>query len=174
MYLHGLHIVLVTGCTLDLRSKKKSILGAVQLCENSEACSEGVAGLVEAAEPAVGSPLAGEIGCCLCCTSSLAECLSKPVKLKSSPEPGSSQRLIGAALHPAVGWGSGHCAGAARLPLPHVIMETGWFTVRIVVWSNIIGVTCCKRVYLIQWRNQYNWNIIIINSVNVCNEQLIY
>jgi len=174
MYLHGLHIVLVTGCTLDPCWKKKLISGAVQLCENSEACSEGVAGLVEATEPAVGSTLVGEIGGCLCCTSSSAECLSKPVKLKSSPELGSSRRLIGAALHPAVGWGSGHCAGAARLPLPCVIMETGQFTVRIVVWSNIIGITRCKGVYQIQWRNQYDWNIIIINSVNVCNEQLIY
>jgi len=173
MYLHGLHIVLITGCTLDLCWKKKSISGAVRLCENSEACSEGVAGLVEAAEPAAGSTLVGEISRCSCCTSSSAECLSKPVKSKSSPELGSSRRLIGA-LCLAVGRGSGCCAGAAHLPLPHVIMETGQFTVRIVVWSNIIGVTCCKWVYLIQWRNQYDWNIIIINSVNVCNEQLIY
>ena len=92
-----------------------------------------MAGLVEAAEPAVGSMLVGEIGRCLCCTSSSAECSSKPVKLKSSPELGSSRRLIGAALHKAVGQGSGRCAGAACLPLPHVIMETGQFTVRIVV-----------------------------------------
>jgi hypothetical protein len=62
------------------------------------------------------------------------------VKSKSSPEPGSSQRLIGAAL---VGRGAGRCAGAARLPLPRVIMETGRFTVRTVVWSNIIGLTRC-------------------------------
>jgi hypothetical protein len=125
MYLHRLHIVLVTGCTLDPRTKKKSISGAVRLRENSEACSEGVAGRVEAAEPAVGSTLVGEIGRCSCCPSSSAERSSKPVKSKSSPEPGSSRRLIGAARGPAVGRGAGRCAGAARLPLPRVIMETG-------------------------------------------------
>jgi len=128
MYLHVLHRVLVTGGTLDPRSKKKSISGAVRLREDSEACSEGVTGLclVEVAEPATGSMLAGEIGRCACCTSSSADCSSKPVKLKSSPEPGSSRRLTGAALRPAVVRGAGFCAAVAgRLPLPRGILEAG-------------------------------------------------
>jgi hypothetical protein len=128
--LHVLHRDLVTGGTLDPRSKKKSISWAVRLHEDSEACSEGVAGLVEVAEPATGSTLAGELGRCACCTSSSADCSSKPVKSKSSPEPGSSRRLAGAALRPAVGRGAGCCAaGAGRLPLPRGIMGAGRFTV---------------------------------------------
>ena len=124
--MHVLHRVLVTGGTLDPRSKKKSISGAVRLREDSEACSEGVTGLVEVAEPATGSTLAGEIGRCACCTSSLADCSSKPVKSKSSPELGSSRRLTGAALRPAVVRGAGCCAAVAgRLPLPRGILEAG-------------------------------------------------
>jgi hypothetical protein len=46
-----------TGGTLDLCSKKKSISGAVRLHEGSEACSEGMTGIVEVAEPATGSIL---------------------------------------------------------------------------------------------------------------------
>ena len=80
MYLHVLHRVLVTGGTLDLCSKKKSISGAVRPREDSEACSEGVTGLVEAAEPTTGSMLVEEIGRCTCCTSSSADCSSKGVK----------------------------------------------------------------------------------------------
>jgi len=74
------------GGTLDPHSEKKSISGAVQPHEDSEACSEGVTGLVEAAEPTTGLTLVEEIGHCTCCTSSLADCLSKGVKSKSSPE----------------------------------------------------------------------------------------
>ena len=121
--MHVLHRVLVTGGTLDPRSKKKSISGAVRPCEDSEACSEGVTGLVEAAEPTTGSMLVEEIGCCTCCTSSSADCLSKGVKSKSSPELGSSRELTGAALWPAVGRGAGCCAG--HLPLPQAIVEAG-------------------------------------------------
>jgi hypothetical protein len=108
---------------LDPRSKKKSISGAVRLREGSEACSEGVTGLVEAAEPATGSTLAGEIGRC---TSSSAECSSKGVKSNSSPEPASSRKLTGAALRPAVRGGAGCCVGF--LLLPQAITETGRFT----------------------------------------------
>ena len=53
---------LVTGGTFNPCSKKKLISGAVWLCEDSEVCSEGIAGRVEVAEPATGSTLMGETG----------------------------------------------------------------------------------------------------------------
>ena len=58
--------------------------------EDSEACSEGVAGQVEVAEPATGSTLMGETGCGASGTSPSGVCWSMGVKLNSSPEPESS------------------------------------------------------------------------------------
>jgi hypothetical protein len=124
--LHVLHRVLVTGGTFDPRSKKKSISGAVRLREDSEVCSEGIGGRVEVAEPATGSTLlGGETGRGASGTSPSGECSSTPVKSNSSPEPGSSRKLTGAALRPPVR-GAGCCVGF--LPLPRAIKEAGRFT----------------------------------------------
>ena len=100
--MHVLHRVLVTGGTFDPRSKKKSISGAVRLREDSEACSEGVAGRVEVAEPATGSTLMGETGCGASGTSPSGVCSFTGVKSNSSPELESSRELPGAGLRPAV------------------------------------------------------------------------
>ena len=96
--MHVLHSVLVTGGTFNPCSKKKSISRAIQLHEDSEVCSEGVAGRVEVAEPATGSTLMGETGCGASGMSPLEVCSSTGVKSNSSPEPESSQKLPGTAL----------------------------------------------------------------------------
>ena len=118
-----LHRVLVTGGTFDPRSKKKLISGAVRLREDSEACSEGVAGRVEVAEPATGLTLMGETGHGASGTSPSGVCSSMGVKSNSSPEPESSRKLPGAGLRPAVRGGPGCCLSC--LPLPRAIKEAG-------------------------------------------------
>ena len=119
--MHVLHSVLVTGGTFDPRSKKKSISGAVRLREDSEVCSEGVAGRVEVAEPATGSTLMGETGRDASGTPPSGVCSSTGVKSNSSPEPESSRKLPGAALRPAV-------RDLGCLALPRAIKEAGRFT----------------------------------------------
>ena len=56
-------------------------------------------------------------------TSPSGVCLSTPLKSNSSPEPESSQKLLGAALQPAIQGGPGCCLSC--LPLPWAIEEAG-------------------------------------------------
>ena len=121
--MHVLHKVLVTGGTFNPCSKKKSISRAIRLCEDSEVCSEGVAGQVEVAEPATGSTLMGGTGRGAFSTYPSGVCLFMGVKSNSSPEPESSQKLPGAGLWPVVQGGPGCCLGC--LPLPQAIKEAG-------------------------------------------------